>query len=357
MDRASKEPRQRPPTINDVARLARVAVGTVSNVLNSEVPVSPERRARVMDAIARLGYAPNMLAHGLRRQRSHVVGVCVPRTSVAYLAALVDAFEEIASDSGYQVMQVLTHQDPETERERVQALLSYRLGGLILVPGTWPDATFDLLAASGTPVVVVDRPTDRHPFDQVTFDNRAAMQEATARLIGLGHRRILFLVRQRQLVITRQRVAGMRAALRASGTGATATVLECPDEAEFAARLAPALAAAPGPTALIVSNSAFAAGALRAIRALGLRYPEDLSLLAFDEPEWAELVSPTLSVVRQPTREIARIAWELLLRRMRAQGEGPQRVQLQAQLVLRQSVVPHPVAAESKTRRPGKTGS
>lgn len=334
----------RQPTITDVARLAGVAVGTVSNVLNASAPVSTALRDRVRAAIDRLGYRPNMLAHGLRRQRSNVVGLCVPRTSVAYLAALVEAFEEIASDGGYQVMQVLSHQDPEIERQRVRALLGYHIGGLILVPGTRPEATFAMVAAAATPMVVVDRPARGHGFDQVTFDNRAAMRAATGRLIALGHRRLLFVVRQRRLIITRQRIEGMREAIEASGVAAAAAILECREEAELPARLAEALGATPRPTAIIVSNSTFAAGALRAIDALGLRYPGQVSLLAFDEPEWAELVRPRLSVVRQPTRDIARMAWELLIRRMRGETIGQQRVELQAQLVLRDSVARAPAA-------------
>ena len=329
---------RQPPTITDVARLAGVSVGTVSNVLNGTVPVGGERRERVLAAISALGYRPNMLAHGLRRRRSPVVGICVPRTSVAYLAALVEAFEEMASGGGHQVMQVLTHDDAAMERQRVAALLRYHIGGLILVPGAEPEATFEIVSQSGAPMVVVDRAARGWDFDQVTFDNRAAMHGATERLLALGHRRILFVVRNRRLIVTQQRVQGMREAIRQAGLDVMATILECAEEADLAVRLSAALTAPLRPTALIVSNSAFAAGALHAIRALQLRCPEELSLLAFDEPEWAELVSPALSVVRQPTREIARIAWEFLIRRMRDEAAGRQRIELQAQLVLRASV-------------------
>ena len=330
---------RRQPTITDVARAARVAAGTVSNVLNGTAAVSADRARRVHEAIERLGYTPNMLAHGLRRRRASVVGLCVPRTSVAYFAALVDAFEEIASGQGWQVMHVLSHREPDIERQRVRALLRYDLGGLILIPGRAPEATFDMRAQASTPVVVVDRPTRTHDFDQVTFDNRAAMREATGRLLALGHRRLLFVVRARHLIITRQRIQGMREAIRAFGGGAVAEVMECREEDELSMRLAGALSLPSRPSAVIVSNSAFAAGALRAIRRAGLAYPRDLSLLAFDEPEWAELVSPSLSVVRQPIRDIARIAWEFLLRRMQGEAEGRQSIELQAQVVLRESVV------------------
>jgi LacI family transcriptional regulator len=351
--RMAEEPMavRRAATITDVARLARVAIGTVSNVLNGTVPVGGDRRERVLAAVAQLGYRPNMLAQGLRRRRSPVVGICVPRTSVAYFAALVEAFEEIASDGGYHVMHVLTHDAAELERQRVASLLRYHIGGLVLVPGAEPAATLDLLAQSDTPVVVVDRTASGYGFDEVTFDNRAAMRDAVERLIALGHRRLLFVVRRRKLVVTQQRIQGMRQAVRRSGAEVSAEILECAEEGELRTQLALALTAAPRPTAVIVSNSTFAAGAMRAIRALRLRCPEDVSLLAFDEPQWAELVSPALSVVRQPTRDIARMAWELLMRRMRGGAEERQQVELKAQVVLRDSVARPPLQARSARRR------
>ncbi|WP_158287877.1 LacI family DNA-binding transcriptional regulator [Falsiroseomonas bella] len=344
---------RRAPTITDVARLAGVAVGTVSNVLNGTVPVGGDRRDRVLAAVAQLGYRPNMLAQGLRRRRSPVVGICVPRTSVAYFAALVEAFEEIASDGGYHVMHVLTHDAAELERQRVASLLRYHVGGVVLVPGAEPAPTLDMLAQSDTPVVVVDRTARGYGFDEVTFDNRAAMRDATERLIGLGHRRLLFVVRRRKLVVTQQRIQGMRQAVRGSGAEVSAEILECAEEQELRTRLAVALTAVPRPTAVIVSNSTFAAAAMRAIRAMKLRCPDDVSLLAFDEPEWAELVSPTLSVVRQPTRDIARMAWELLLRRMRGGADQRQQVELKAQVVLRDSVARPPLASKRARQRGG----
>jgi LacI family transcriptional regulator len=342
---------RRTPTITDVARLAGVAVGTVSNVLNGTVPVGGDRRERVLAAVAQLGYRPNMLAQGLRRRRSPVVGICVPRTSVAYFAALVEAFEEIASDGGYHVMHVLTHDAPELERQRVASLLRYHVGGVVLVPGAEPAPTLDLLAQSDTPVVVVDRTARGYGFDEVTFDNRAAMRDATERLIALGHRRLLFVVRRRKLVVTQQRIQGMREAVRRPGAEVSAEMLECAAEGELGTRLALALTAAARPTAVIVSNSTFAAGAMRAIRALRLRCPDDVSLLAFDEPLWAELVSPSLSVVRQPTHEIARMAWELLMRRMGGGAKERQQVELKAQVVLRDSVSRPPLQARSSRQR------
>ena len=318
-----------------------MSVGTVSNVLNDAIRVSEKRRLRVLKAIKELGYSQNLLAQGLRKRRSTMVGLCVPHTGSSYFAALVDMFEEIASDRGYEVMQVLSRHDSKKEVERIEALLKYKIGGLILVPSIEPEKTLKLVAQSGTPMVIVDRPNANPRFDQVTFDNHGAMFEATRHLIALGHRRILFIVRQRGLLVTKHRIEGLHDAIKKSGGRATAEVFESGfDEVSLTARLSEDFRKPLPPTAIIVSNSLFAAWAIRAFRSLKIDYPKNVSLLTFDEPDWADLVTPRLSVVRQPTEAIARRAWEFLMRRMTNEFQGPQREELKAEVIFRESIEP-----------------
>jgi LacI family transcriptional regulator len=325
----------RKPTITDVARLAEVSVGTVSHVLNGTINVSVALRERVERAMAMLGYEQNMLAHAQRRQLAPVVGLSVPHVASAYLAALIDSFEDIAALRGYQMMQVLTRRDPQIELRRVRELLRHRIAGLLLVPTLDPHKTLDLVHASGTPAVLVDRPCEDDRFDQVTFDNRAVMGDAVGRLIRLGHRHILFVVESQVLSISRHRIEALRDRAGAAAT----TVMEVGEDGEdYARRLSNALHGPTAPTAVIVSNSVIAARTLHVLRALGDDYPMRLSLLAFEEPDWADLVSPGLSVIRQPVREIVRVAWDLLLRRMTGDTSPVQHVQLKAEIVLRDSV-------------------
>ncbi|HEV8500310.1 MAG TPA: LacI family DNA-binding transcriptional regulator [Casimicrobiaceae bacterium] len=318
-------PRSRRPTLVDVARRARVALGTASNVLNGRGSVGADLERRVRDAMDKLGYSPDGVAQSLRRRRSRVVGICVPSTASAYFAALQDAFEDIAAHQGYELMQVLSRGDPALELRRVEAMLARRADGLILIPAGVPGATFAAIAASGVPAVIVDRAFDDPRFDYVTIDERAAMRDATASLVAAGHRRILFAVRAPSLVTTRERIAGFRAALRTHKAHGAVIVRE-PDDAEFTAQIAKAMAARMRPTAIIVSNSALALSLLKSLRALGLAVARDVSLLLFDEPEWADVVTPPLAVVRHPTAAIARTAWELLIHRMRTPRAKPQRV-------------------------------
>jgi LacI family transcriptional regulator len=325
----------RKPTITDVAKLAGVSVGTVSHVLNGITNVSPALRERVERAMSLLGYEQNMLAHAQRRQRVPVVGMSVPHVDSAYLAALIDSFEDIAARRGYQMMQVLTRRDPQIELRRVRELLRHRIAGLLLVPSFDPRPTLDLIHASGTPAVLVDRPCEDMRFDQVTFDNRAVMSEAVGRLMRLGHRRILFVVQSRVLSISRQRIEALRDRVGSSAT----TVVEIGDgDSEYARRLSAILNGPTPPTAVIVSNSTIAARTLHVLRALEDVYPDRVSLLAFEEPEWAELTSPSLSVIRQPVREMVRAAWELLLRRMSGDSDPVQHLVLSADILLRDSV-------------------
>jgi LacI family transcriptional regulator len=329
---------RRRATILDVARRAKVAVGTASNVLNGRGSVGVALERRVRAAIDALGYIPDGVAQSLRRRTSRVVGICVPTTASAYFAALQEAFEDIAAHQGYELMQVLSRGDPALELRRVEAMLSRRVDGLILIPATPPEATFAAIAASGVPAVVVDRAFDDPRFDYVTIDDRAAMRDATRTLLDAGHRRLLFAVRFPTLVTTRQRIAGFRAALRARDGIGTVVAREEDDDA-FAAQIAQCMHAPDPPTAIIASNSAIALSMLKILRSLKLAIPRDVSLLVFDEPEWADVVTPPLSVVRHPTAALARAAWELLIHRMHTPDARPQRVVFAATQVAGASIL------------------
>jgi LacI family transcriptional regulator len=335
----------RKPTVLDVARLAGVSVGTVSNVLNDRGNVSATRGTKVRAAMAQLGFVPNSVAQSLRRSQSRVIGLCTPLTSSAYFAALLEMFEHLAAQQGYEIMQVLSHGDPALELRRVQALVGRNVDGLILIPTYDSRATLDLVAERATPTVLVDRMTGDPRFDYVAIDDRKAMREATRQLIGLGHRRLLYLVRDSRLATTRQRIDGYNEAARAARVAVTADLCERdPDEARFAHQVAQALASARAPTAIIASNSSIALSLLTILRALGVRWPDDVSLLAFDEPVWAPIVTPPLAVVRHPTQRIALAAWGRMLLRLRKHDLRPKRIILEAELAPAASLAPPPGA-------------
>jgi len=272
------------PTITDVARRAGVSLGTVSNVVNERGNVSAARSARVLAAIAALGYVPNGVAQSLRRQRSRVVGLCAPLTTSAYFAALLDTFEDLAAAQGYELMQVLSRQEPALELRRVSALIARKVDGLIFIPSHAPAAAFDLIAGAGIPTVVVDRAYDDPRFDYVTIDDRAAMAAAAAALLRRGHRRLLYVLRYPGLVTTRQRIASFRETVAATrGAAAELCVREPLDEA-FARQVAAIMRRPDPPTGIVASNSDITLALLRIFIGLGIEYPRDVSMIAFDAP-------------------------------------------------------------------------
>lgn len=339
---------RRGPTIHDVAKRAGVSLGTVSNVVNARGNVRPERSRRVHDAITALGYVPNGVAQSLRRQRSHVVGLVAPSTYSAYFAALLDAFEQIGVDNGYEVMQVLSRHDPALEVRRVRALLARKVDGLIVIPSGEPQRVFDVIAASRVPAIVVDRASSDARFDYVTLDDYRAMSDAANALLERGHRRLLYVLRYPSLVTTKRRIAAFEdAAAHVRGARAMILVHDAGDDV-FDANLAAIMQRRDAPTAIIASNSAITLALLRGLRACRIACPRDVSLISFDSPAWAEVTTPPLSVVQPPTDAIAQTAWRLLLARLRHPARRRERVMLNARLDLRESVAP---LGETATRK------
>jgi LacI family transcriptional regulator len=331
----------RSPTVLDVAERAEVSVGTVSNVLNGRGNVSEARRARVQAAMRELGFLPNGVAQSLRRQQSRVIGLCTPLTNSAYFAALLGYFEEVAASAGYAVMHVLSRGDPELELNRVEALLGRNIDGLILIPTHDSSATLDLLALRGTPTIIVDRVTSDKRFDYVAIDDRKAMREATRHLLGLGHKRLLYLIRDSRLPTTQLRIKGyLEAAEQAKFKVSALVVQRDPDEALFARQVVDIMNGSGAPTAIIASNSMVALSLVQILQGLKVRWPDDVSLLAFDEPVWAPILSPPLTVVRHPTQQIALEAWNRLLARVRSPALRPKRFTLEAELVATPSIGP-----------------
>jgi LacI family transcriptional regulator len=260
-------------------------------------------------------------------------------TSSAYFAALLEYFEEFAANEGYAVIQVLSRGDPALELSRVEALLGRNIDGLILIPTYDGSATLDLLALRGTPTVIVDRVSSDKRFDSVAIDDRKAMREATAHLIGLGHRKLLYLVRDTRLPTTRFRIKGyLEAGEQSKHQVLAAVVQRDSDEAVFEQQVTDIMASSQAPTAIVASNSMVALSLVQVLQKLKVRWPDDVTLLAFDEPVWAPILSPPLSVVRHPTQRIALEAWNRLLARTRSPGLRPKRITLEAELVATDSI-------------------
>lgn len=333
-------------TITDVADRAKVSVGTVSHVLSGRIPVSATLRERVMQAIEDLGYEPNFHARGLRGRHSSVIGLCFPNAHTVYPNTLAETMERIGAASGCSILHVFSRHDSDAELQRVRELLNYRVGGLILFPSLKPQRTLDLVHAADVPMVVVDRLTDGERFDHVVLDNRRTMEAAAAQLIAMGHQRILFIVLSRQNRASQHRIEGLEAARGKAGVPVQIRVVEYgEDESYMEEKLVAALNSRTPPTVVITSNSHQAALVLRRLRKEGIDCPRQVSLMTFDDPDWASLVTPSLSVIRQPAEDIATTAWDLLMSRMKDHTLKPRLVALEAEIEMRNSVVPPAKAA------------
>lgn len=322
--------------IQDVAKSAKVSVGTVSHYLNGRF-VSKERSRRIKKAVEELGFTGNLLARAMRSQRSSVIGLCVPYTTFSNFAALVDALEQRASDANFDVMQVVSRQDPQKEFQRIERLVAFKVGGLMLVPSLEPQRMLDFLHKNNVPTVIVSRliPEEKR-FDQVAVDHKQTMMRVVQEFIRKGHRDLLFMVRYPTLVVTRQRIEGLEQAIAEYETRVRYKVISCSDDAAaFDTEIAAVFKARSKPTGIIFSNGILAGRVIRVLRGRGIAYPKDVSLLTLDNPGWAELVTPRLSYVEQPSRELADIAWRCLAERMQDPAAPPRRILLDDTIQLR----------------------
>ena len=326
------------PTLRDVAREAGVSIKTVSRVVNGEPAVNPATAERVNEVVVRLGYRPNQLARSLQGRRSRTIGLMIADVSNPFYAACVKAVEEEARERGYALILCASDEDAEIERAYIGLLTQRRVDGLLLVPAADGHEYLREEQAAGLPVVTLDRPADGIPTDTVVVRNRAGAREATTHLIRVhGHRRIAFVGAGEHLYTTRKRLEGYREALREAGLEEIRRV-GAPDIAS-AARATRELLELPGPlTAIFAMNNLITVGVLQALERIGLRVPEDVALVGFDDFELAAVLRPHLTLVRQPAAELGRRAASLLFDRLEeAQPPEVRRVVLETELIVRES--------------------
>ncbi len=300
----------RPPTLHDVAQHAGVSTATVSRVLNGG-PVRPGTARLVRDVVKRLGYVPNQVARGLVTGRSMVVGVLVPDLVGPLNAAIARGVEDVLEAHGMHAVIVTDHRDVRRETKRIQTLVARRVDGLVLIGSELGDPALGDVAPA-TPVVHVgaERAATDDRFPEVRIDNHAGIAKALERLAGLGHRRIAHLAgprrdgRERNEAIT----------TLAPRYGLTLAHVVDTDFSEEAGRDAGAtLLTHRDFTAVLCANDRSAAGLYQVARERGLRLPDDLTVLGFDDLPWSAYLAPPLTTLRQPGRDMGRLAAERLL--------------------------------------------
>jgi LacI family transcriptional regulator len=326
-------------TIREVAERAGVSTSTVSHVINETRYVSADVQARVRLAMAELGYQPNALARSLRVKRSNTLGMIVPEIAGPFFAEIVRAVEQVAFDRGYSLFLCNSDGDLEKERLFTNGLVEKQVDGLVFVAVGASVELVERLLARDVPVVVIDRELPGVDVDVVLADNLAGGKAAAEHLAALGHRRIACITGPSVLTLSAQRVIGYRELLAER---------ELPYEERLVVRgrfdyasghaAAKALLALPEPpTAVFACNDLMAIGAMAAAYAAGLRVPDDLSIIGFDNVPQAPYTNPPLTTIAQPIAAFGQAAIQMLLERIGDKGLAARRQVLSTQLVVRAS--------------------
>jgi LacI family transcriptional regulator len=321
-------------TMSDVAQLAGVSESTVSHVINETRTVLPETAARVRAAIGELGYSPNMLAQSLARASTMSIGVAVPDIGNYYFAEVIHGIEAAAS-----ALLANTQDDADVELRVIRDLQQRRVDGVIVAPASGsPNAALEHLVTQKVPLALVDRLADAR-FDCVGIENAAAIGQLVDHLASLGHQRIGLISGRPNISTTIERIQGFRAAMERNGLPVDLSQEHSGGSFSGPARIATheLLAMANRPTAIVSGSNLMTMGVMRALSEAGLRVPDDMAVVSFDDFEWADLFAPRLTTVAQPAFEMGSKAVDLLLRRMKDPDAAPEELRLKVELNIRES--------------------
>lgn len=309
-------------TIKDIAKETGLGLATISSYLNGG-NVREKNRAKIEQAIEKLGFEVNEVARGLKTNRTRMVGVILPELNNIFFAEIITELEDVLRSRGYAVMICDCRTDEKREAEAAEFLKRRRVDGMILIPAGKSGACLQAIREAGKPVVLIDRMLPGVPCDTVLVDNRGAAEDAVNRLLRAGHRRIGMIAGAKSVYTAEERFQGYLRALEKAKVPADASLVVREDDTirggsrglrELAARN-------PGMTALFISNYEMTLGAMIELHELEIRIPEELSVIGFDNIEFARASIPKLSIVTQPTKELGRCAAELMLKRLEG-GSG-----------------------------------
>jgi len=331
-----------PVTLKDVAKHAGVSYATVSRVLADKPNITPETRQRVLNSVQELGYRPNRIAQSLQAKRSSIIGIVITDIQYDFFPPMVRAVEDLASQHNFAVFLCNTEENIKRERKYINLLIQESVAGAIIVPsGNETDGILRLQRA-GIPVVLVDRDIPGLEVDSVLIDNRKAAYRLTDHLIQNGYQNIAAVVGNTTVTTARERLEGYKNALNAHnlpvdpdriliGTPTMETGVEYTRELLNLSNL---------PDAIFASNHMLASGVYKAIRTAGLEIPDDVAVVAIDDPVWASFVQPAMTVISQPAHQLGVTAMQLLSERIDLPDAPVQRVVLDGELIVRASSQP-----------------
>lgn len=339
-------PRTRRAGIRQVAHAAGVSEATVSNVLNNPAIVAPQTRQRVEQAMVDVGFVRNRAAVQLRGRPSSVIGCVLLDLANAFFAEVARGIEDRLAEA--DCMHLVCSSDIRIERENryLRMFEEHGVRGVIVHPATANLDGLVALSQRGVPVVLLDQPQAGTGLCTVTVDNVAGGRLAAGHLLALGHRRLVYLRGTRKVSTVNQRREGARQACLAAGLDPESTIQDVsidttPTGGGAEAAVTRLLSLDPVPTAVICFNDAAAVGVLRGLRQAGVEVPEQMSVIGYDDMQFAAELSPPLTTVRQPRYELGRAAAELVLAESDEGHDHQERV-FAPRLIVRASCGPAP---------------
>jgi LacI family transcriptional regulator len=329
-------------TIYDVAREARVSLATVSAVTNQSAYVSPGLRARVVTAIRKLGYEPNLLARGLATQQTRTIGMIVPNIVNPFWPEVVRGVEDAAHEAGYTLLLTSSDDDRTNEALYLRLFLAKRVDGVLLTKAAGPldRGVSALLQRTRTPVVQLMRSSASLAGDRVLVDEQEGSYQAVSHLLRLGRRRVAMINGIEKVSTSARRLVGYRKALDDAGIEFDARQIAHGDFRVDSGYAAGIQLLKRKPDAFFVANYLMTVGFMRALRQYQLRCPEDVAVVTCDDHPWLDVFSPRLTTVNLPKYELGRAGGRLLLERLDPAGRAPRRprlITLPTELCLRDS--------------------
>jgi LacI family transcriptional regulator len=331
-------------TLSEVAKKAGVGTTTVSRVINGGQSVDPKTQARVLLAIEGLGYMPSQAARTLKGGRARTIGFVIPSIADPFFSSCAEAAQAVVQAHDSVLIVLTTQNDPKAELDAVNMLMRHRVDGLIIAPCNVEDSALNqMLGRISIPVVTLDRPIEGSSIPSVVSDNFAGAQMATQHLIDHGYRRIVCLTRETHLYTIQERMRGYKETMKAAGLKPLIdTSVE--DYASAEKCLLKLLSSSLPPEALFTLKNSTTVAVFEVLQKHGVKVPRKVALLGYDDFQLAEIVRPSISVIRQPIEEMGRAAAELLFKHLLSDGTSAarpssnrQQVQLTTKLVRRAS--------------------
>ncbi len=326
-------------TLEEVAKATGFSIPTVSRALtNSDYPVNPKTRQRILEVAEAMGYQPNLSARSLRTDRTNTIGIIVDDLLSPFVPPIVRGIQDYLKPFDYLGLIVNTDFDPSLEKEAISILVNRPVDGIIFVE-SFHVTTNDIMEQSNKPYVFVHRLFGSSVKNSVVPDDRYGAKLAVNHLAALGHRRIAYINGPAEWHSAKRRLAGYKEALEALGIGVDAALIQ-PGDWEFSGGYEAAkklLDLKTKPTAIFAANDMMALGAIYAVQDAGLAVPEDIALVGYDNRDFTNIFRPKITTVSLPVYEMGKVAAELLHRQLTEGRKYEDEPKIKSELLIRES--------------------